>query len=61
LRTPRGEEVLDPGHAEVFLRGPGGAHLIRNVGEDPARVLMLSTLSEVGVSPYPDDYWEGEG
>jgi uncharacterized cupin superfamily protein len=54
LRTPRGEEPLRTGDAEVFLQGPEGGHLVRNTGGEVARVLMLSTLSQTGVTVYPD-------
>jgi uncharacterized cupin superfamily protein len=54
LRTPRGEEPLRTGDAEVFLQGPDGGHLVRNTGSEVARVLMLSTLSPTGVTVYPD-------
>ncbi len=42
------------GEEELALEGPGGAHLIRNTGDEPARVLMLSSISAVGVTIYPD-------
>ncbi len=54
LRSPRGEEPLRPGDLEVFPQGPAGAHLIRNTGDALARVLMLSSISAVGVTIYPD-------
>jgi uncharacterized cupin superfamily protein len=54
LRTPAGEAPLEPGCAEVFLQGPAGAHSIRNVGDEPARVIVFSANSDVGVSVYPD-------
>lgn len=54
LRGPDGETELGEGDLEVFLRGARGGHLIRNAGEEPARVLMLSTRAEVEVCRYPD-------
>ncbi len=54
LRGPGGESELGEGDLEVFLRGPAGGHLIRNNGEEPARVLMVSTLAKVEVCRYPD-------
>jgi uncharacterized cupin superfamily protein len=54
LRGPNGEQELAEGDLEVFLRGSKGGHLIRNVGDEPARVLMVSTLAQVEVCRYPD-------
>jgi uncharacterized cupin superfamily protein len=54
LRTPEGEQRLTPGDAVVFRRGPEGAHLIRNDTAAAARVLMLSTPSQVEIVEYPD-------
>ena len=54
LRTPDGEQVLRPWDIAVFLRGPAGAHEVRNDGEEIARVLVLSTVSDPEVCVYPD-------
>lgn len=54
LRTPDGERALEPGDCVVFKRGPDGAHLVRNDTDDPVRVLMLSTSSDLEVAVYPD-------
>jgi uncharacterized cupin superfamily protein len=54
LRTPDGERVLRPWDVAVFRRGPDGAHQIRNDSNEPARVLMLSTLSDPEICVYPD-------
>jgi uncharacterized cupin superfamily protein len=64
LRGPEGETELGEGDLEVFLRGRGGGHLIRNSGAEPARVLMISTLAELEVCRYPDSgkigFWVGD-
>lgn len=54
LRTPEGERELAEGDVACFLRGPTGAHQIRNETEEPVRVLMLSTLLSPEVLEYPD-------
>jgi len=54
LRTPDGERVLRPWDVAVFRRGPDGAHQIRNDSDEPARVLMLSTISDPEICVYPD-------
>lgn len=54
LRTPAGEQVLEPGDTVCFPAGPDGAHHVRNNGEGLVRVGILSTKSEVGIAEYPD-------
>ena len=44
LRSPEGTRRLSRGDVVVFRRGPEGAHRLRNVGEEPARYLMFSTM-----------------
>ena len=44
LRTPGGERVLEPGEVVACLAGREGAHQLLNRGEEPARVLMVSTM-----------------
>jgi uncharacterized cupin superfamily protein len=44
LRSPEGARRLARGAVVVFPRGPQGAHRLRNVGEEPARYLMFSTM-----------------
>jgi uncharacterized cupin superfamily protein len=55
LRTPDGERVLDPWDTAVFVRGEAGAHQVRNDTDEPARVVMFSTVSDPEVVVYPDD------
>jgi uncharacterized cupin superfamily protein len=64
LRTPAGEERLEPWDVVCFPRGPEGAHGIRNETDDPARVLMFSTVVHPTATVYPDSdkvgVWVGD-
>jgi uncharacterized cupin superfamily protein len=44
LRTPAGRRPLDKGAVVGFRAGPDGAHRVRNVGDEKARYLMISTM-----------------
>ena len=55
LRTPHGERVLEPWDTAVFVRGPDGAHQVRNDTEAPVRVVVFSTVSDPEVVVYPDE------
>jgi uncharacterized cupin superfamily protein len=37
-----------------FREGPEGAHKLTNRGDEPARLLMLSTRREPSLAVYPD-------
>ena len=64
--VPRAQDEGDPAGYEVpyarigplevvcFPFGPEGAHKVTNRGEETARVVMLSTKTEVSVAVYPD-------
>ena len=54
VRTPEGTEQLGQSDVVFFPRGPDGAHQIRNDTEDPARVLMWSTVVYPTATVYPD-------
>jgi uncharacterized cupin superfamily protein len=54
LRTPEGERELVEGDVACFSRGATGAHQVRNATEEPARILMLSTLIVPEILEYPD-------
>ena len=54
LRTPSGERQLREGDVACFLRGPGGAHQVRNGTDTPIRVLMLSTMIAPEIIEYLD-------
>lgn len=64
LRTPEGEERLDPWDVVCFPRGPEGAHGVRNDTEEPARVVMFSTVVHPSATVYPDSdkigVWTGD-
>lgn len=55
LRTPEGERVLAPWDVAWFVRGPQGAHGLRNDTDRPARVVFFSTVSDPEVAVYPDE------
>jgi uncharacterized cupin superfamily protein len=58
LRTPVGERELRPGDTVCFREGPDGAHAVENRGDEPARVLILSTKGFPNGAVYPDsDKW----
>ncbi|MGN6189666.1 MAG: cupin domain-containing protein [Conexibacter sp.] len=54
VRTPDGVEELAPGALMLFPRGPRGAHQVRNDGDAPARVAMLSNVVLPTATAYPD-------
>jgi uncharacterized cupin superfamily protein len=54
LRTPDGERRLERGDLVSFPRGPGGAHLLRNETDAPARFLMLSSVVDYDILQYLD-------
>ena len=65
LRSPSGEQVLEPGDTVCFPAGPDGAHHTRNDTDELVRVALLSTKSPIGVAEYPDSdkigVWPGDG
>jgi uncharacterized cupin superfamily protein len=54
LRTPDGERELAAGDIVHFPEGETGAHNLRNDTDEPFRVLIGSTKSELTVCGYPD-------
>jgi uncharacterized cupin superfamily protein len=54
LRTPEGEEQLEPGDVVSFPEGPEGAHQVLNGTEEPVRIVFLSTKRTPAVAVYPD-------
>jgi uncharacterized cupin superfamily protein len=54
LRTLDRERELEPGEVVAFPTGRAGAHRVDNHGEDPARVLIVSTMRYPEVVEYPD-------
>jgi uncharacterized cupin superfamily protein len=65
IRHPGGEDELKPGDTVCFPEGPDGAHKVSNRGEEPVRVLMLSTRRLPSAAVYPDSdkigIWSGFG
>jgi uncharacterized cupin superfamily protein len=55
LRTPEGERVLAAWDSAYFVRGPAGAHGLRNDTDEAARVVFFSTVSDPEVAVYPDE------
>ena len=54
VRTPDGERELEPGEVVAFLSGRRGAHQVFNASDEPARVLMVSTMVYPEVVEHPD-------
>lgn len=54
LRTPDGERVLAPGELVACPVGPRGAHQLRNRGDAPARVLVISEMRLPEVAEHLD-------
>jgi uncharacterized cupin superfamily protein len=54
VRHPGGTDVLGPWEATCFVRGPEGAHQVRNDSPEPVRLLMWSTVVHPTATAYPD-------
>jgi uncharacterized cupin superfamily protein len=54
LRTPDGEEQLDPSDLIFFPTGPEGAHKVTNATESVVRVVMWSEVVYPTATVYPD-------
>jgi uncharacterized cupin superfamily protein len=54
VRTPEGTEELKTLDMVFFPKGPEGAHQVRNDSDEPARVLMWSTVLTPTATAYPD-------
>ena len=55
LRTPEGERALEPWDAAIFVRGPAGAHQVRNDTGERVRFVMFSSVSDPEVVTYLDE------
>jgi uncharacterized cupin superfamily protein len=53
VRTPDGVRELEPGAVVAFPRGPDGAHNVTG-GDEPVRVLLVSTMNYPELAEYPD-------
>jgi uncharacterized cupin superfamily protein len=54
LVTPEGERELEPGEVAAAPRGRAGAHRLDNRGQEPARVLIASTMHAPDINEFPD-------
>jgi uncharacterized cupin superfamily protein len=54
LRTPAGTRELRPGAVVAFPRGKAGAHRVFNAGDEPVRVLLISTMNFPEVAEHLD-------
>jgi uncharacterized cupin superfamily protein len=54
LRTLEEERELAPGEVVAFPRGRRGAHRVDNRSDQPARILLLSTMLQPEIVEYPD-------
>ncbi len=54
LRTPEGEQELEPGDVVNFPRGATGAHQVVNRSEQPARYAIAAAHATPEVVEYPD-------
>jgi uncharacterized cupin superfamily protein len=54
LRTPDGIRELEPGAVVAFPRGAAGAHRVFNPGDEPARVVIVSTMNFPEVAEHVD-------
>jgi uncharacterized cupin superfamily protein len=54
VRHPEGEEELEAGDLVCFPAGPAGAHKLTNNGDEPVRMLIVSTANLPAVAVYPD-------
>ena len=54
LRTPAGEEQLDPPDLIFFPTGPEGAHKVTNETDSVVRVVMWSEVLYPAATVYPD-------
>jgi uncharacterized cupin superfamily protein len=54
VRDPEGDHPLEPWDLVIFPTGPEGAHQVRNDADEPARVMMYSTVRHPAATVYPD-------
>ncbi|MGH2967848.1 MAG: cupin domain-containing protein, partial [Solirubrobacteraceae bacterium] len=54
LRTPEGVRELESGAVVAFPRGADGAHHVSNAAQEPARVLLVSTMNFPEVAEHLD-------
>jgi uncharacterized cupin superfamily protein len=54
VRTPEGEQQLSPGDVIYFPEGPDGLHTFLNPGDEPARIIAVSSKRFPDVVAYPE-------
>ena len=54
VRGVDGERELGPGDVAAFPRGREGAHRVDNRSDEPARLLMVSTMHGPDINEFPD-------
>jgi len=54
VRTPEGEQQLSPGDVVYFPEGPEGLHTFSNPGDEPARIIAVSSKRFPDVVAYPE-------
>src|SRR3954452_19269657 len=54
VRHPEGEDELVTGDLVCFPAGPDGAHKLTKQGDEPVRMLIVSTANLPSVAVYPD-------
>ncbi len=54
VRSKDGERALERGESALFPTGEDGAHQIVNRSEQPARIIVLSTMIEPDITEFPD-------
>ena len=54
LRTPDGEQALEPGDVVHFPKGAAGAHHVLNRTEEPVRYVVADAKATPEIVEYPD-------
>ena len=54
VRCKDGERALERGESALFPIGDDGAHQIVNRSDQPARIIVLSTMIEPDITEFPD-------
>jgi uncharacterized cupin superfamily protein len=54
VRTPDGEQELEPGDCVHFPKGPAGAHHVVNRTDEPARYVVADAKTTPEIVEYPD-------
>ena len=54
LRTPAGEQELEPGDVVYFPRGADGAHHVLNRTDEPVRYVVADAKATPEIVEYPD-------